>query len=90
MSNHQRKMLELTKEGLDCIGVELYIDLDSSLSDSMDEIQMAFQYRSLPSDAMSVFSSRAFQGEVFRFMDEEDFEEYLRERYPDLDLDCAS
>jgi hypothetical protein len=83
------KMQELTREGLDCIGLELYIDLDTSLDESMQEIQMAFQYHSLPSDAMSIFRNRAFNGEVFRFMDEEDFEEYLRDRYPDMDLDFA-
>lgn len=83
MSEREKRMMELTREGLDCIGIESYIDIDSPLSDSMEEIQIAFQYRSLPSGALAVFRRPEFHGEVFRFMDEEDFEEYLCERYPE-------
>lgn len=90
MWNFEHRMENLTREGLDCIGIELYIDIDRPLYESMQEIQLAYQYRSLPSDAMAVFDMREFCGEVFRFMDEEEFEEYLCERYPDEGFEFAS
>ena len=76
-------MKELTKEGLDCIDLTLYIDIDKSLEDSMLEIQMAYEYHSLPSDAIAIFDDRDFHNDVFFYMDEDEFDEYLCNRYPD-------
>ena len=90
MRDYNNRMLNLTREGLDCIELDAYIDIDKSLDDVMQEIQMAYEYHSLPSDATAIFNMREFRSDVFRFMDEQDFEEYLLDRYPDEGIDFAS
>ena len=90
MFKRNEEMLELTREGLDCIDMTLYINIDESLADNMEAIQQAFQNHSMPYAAIEIFSGREFHNDPFFYMDEEDFEEYLLDRYPDEGLSFAS
>lgn len=79
----KRSLWDRTCDGLDCIDLSYYISIDKSLEDVMQEIQMDFMYDHLPSDAMYIFGSPDFHEDVFRAMDEEAFETYLLERFPE-------
>lgn len=70
-----------TLRGLDCIDFYYYITVDKSLDDVMQEIQRDYEYDQLPSEAMYIFEAPEFHNDVFRGLDEEAFEEYLRKRY---------
>lgn len=83
--NTRRSLLDETYDGLDCIDLTYYIDIDKSLEDIMTEIQIDFEYDHLTSDAMYIFSKPCFHHDVFRAMDEGEFDKYLRERYADID-----
>lgn len=81
----EESLLGMTCRGLDCIDLTYYVCADKPLDDSMQEIQLDFEYDHLPGDAMAIFRRPAFHHDVFRAMDEQDFEEYLLARYEDED-----
>ena len=76
-----------TEDGLNCIDISVYITGVADFHDIgliqelMEEIQSDFMYNHLPSDAMYFFKKAEFHNDVFRFFNEEDFSEYLIERY---------
>lgn len=77
----ERSLLDRTCDGLDCIDLTYYIDMDKTLADVMQEIQRDYMYDHLPSGAMYIFGSSDFHDDVFRAMDEEEFEAYLLDRF---------
>ena len=81
MPTGERSLLERTFDGLDAIDLTYYIGMDKTLLDVMQEIQMDYMYDHLPSQAMHVFGSPDFHDDVFRAMDEEEFETYLLARF---------
>ena len=78
-----------TEEGLNCIDISVYLNGTADfnnvclLQELMEEIQLDFLYDHLPSEAMYFFKKAEFHNDVFRFFDEEDFGEYLKERFGD-------